>query len=95
MPVMSHLDEDADFEQRLSALGIDLPPQEIAHLRRTFKRQRAALRSWEERVPPTTEPALVFALGDEGAATMAEIASTQRSISRSAVFRSHSIDDAG
>jgi hypothetical protein len=62
---MSQPGEDAEFEAKLKALGIALPPQEVAHLHRTFLRQRAALRSWEERVPPTTEPALVLRLRDD------------------------------
>lgn len=62
---MTHSDDDGEFERRLAALGIDLPAEEIAHLRRTFVRQRAALRTFEERVPPTTEPALVLVLRDD------------------------------
>ena len=62
---MSHPDDDAEFGAKLTALGVDLPPQEIAHLRRTFMRQRAALRSWEGRVPATTEPALTLPVRDD------------------------------
>ena len=61
---MSHPDDDAQFDAKLAALGIDLPPEEIAHLRRTFVRQRATLRSWEGRVPLITEPALTLSLRD-------------------------------
>ncbi len=66
---MSQPDEDAEFERKMNALGIDLPPDEIAQLRRAFARQRAALLSWEGQVPPTTEPALVFLLPGGSAAT--------------------------
>lgn len=46
----------------LTGMGLDLPRAEIEHLTRTFQRQREAVRSWQQIVPPTTEPALVLTL---------------------------------
>jgi hypothetical protein len=57
---MSDPSDDAAFEMALNRLGLRLPPAEIEQLSRAFQRQRTALRSWEEQVSPTTEPAHVF-----------------------------------
>jgi hypothetical protein len=60
--MMSDPSDDAAFEGALNRLGVRLPPAEIEQLRRAFQRQRAALRSWEEEIDPTTEPAHVYSL---------------------------------
>lgn len=59
---MNDPSDNAAFEMALNRLGVRLPQADIEQLRRTFQRQRIALRSWEEQVPPTTEPAHAFSL---------------------------------
>ena len=61
---MSDPSDNAAFDMALNRLGVQLPPADIEQLRRTFQRQRTALRSWEQQVSPTTEPAHVFSLRD-------------------------------
>jgi hypothetical protein len=43
---------------------VQLPQPDIEQLRRAFQRQRAAVQSWEEQFPRTTEPTLCFSLRD-------------------------------
>jgi hypothetical protein len=59
---MSDPSDNAAFEMALNRPGVRLPEADIEQLRRTFQRQRIALRSWEEQVSPTTEPAHSFSL---------------------------------
>jgi hypothetical protein len=59
---MSDPSDNAAFEVALNRLGVRLPEADIEQLRRAFQRQRIALRSWEEQVSPTTEPAHAFSL---------------------------------
>jgi hypothetical protein len=61
---MSDPSDNAAFEMALNRLGVRLPPADIEQLRRAFQRQRTALRSWEEQVVATTEPAHAFSLRD-------------------------------
>jgi hypothetical protein len=61
---MSDPSDNAAFEMVLNRLGVRLPQADIEQLRRAFQRQRTALRSWEEKVFPTTEPAHAFSLRD-------------------------------
>jgi hypothetical protein len=62
--MMSDPSDNAAFEMALNRLGWQLPPADIEQLRRAFQRQRTALRSWEEQVFATTEPAHAFSLCD-------------------------------
>jgi hypothetical protein len=59
---MSDPSDNAAFEMALNRLGVRLPQADIEHLRRAFQRQRTALRSWEDQVIPTTEPAHAFSV---------------------------------
>jgi hypothetical protein len=62
--MMSDPSDNAAFEMALNRLGLRLPPADIEQIRRAFQRQRTALRSWDEHVSPTTEPAHAFSLRD-------------------------------
>jgi hypothetical protein len=59
---MSDASDNATFEMALKRLGVQLPQADVEQLRRAFQRQRAAVRSWEEFVSPTIEPAHTFSL---------------------------------
>jgi hypothetical protein len=61
---MSPTSDNAAFEMALKRLGVQLPQPDIEQLRRAFQRQRAAVQSWEEQFPRTTEPTLCFSLRD-------------------------------
>jgi hypothetical protein len=61
---MRDASDNSAFTMALKALGVQLPEADIEQLRRAFQRQRAAVRSWEEEVLPTTEPAHAFSLRD-------------------------------
>jgi hypothetical protein len=57
---MSDPSDNAAFEMALNRLDLRLPPADIEQIWRAFQRQRTALRSWEEQVLATTEPAHAF-----------------------------------
>ncbi|RAI42987.1 hypothetical protein CH341_16600 [Rhodoplanes roseus] len=48
------------MEAVLARLGLAVPPEDLPFLQKTLARQRELLAAWVTRVPPDTEPALVF-----------------------------------
>jgi len=45
---------------QLQRLGISPPPEDIPFLERSYSRQQELLARIEQRLPPHTEPAMVF-----------------------------------